>query len=147
MSQIRPFEETRFILEQRRGPELTDELAPRLKTNEERLRQLRDNWDSIRSRALELEEARHVLMETDVFFRQAAANPSALTDDGGRSSFDESNAPLLENALESGGGDARDLGSMHLEFVSGTIDRERMGTFERVLWRVLRGNLYMNYAE
>lgn len=32
-------------------------------------------------------------------------------------------------------------------FVSGTIDRERMGTFERVLWRVLRGNLYMNYAE
>ena len=32
-------------------------------------------------------------------------------------------------------------------FVSGTIDRARMGTFERVLWRVLRGNLYMNYAE
>lgn len=37
--------------------------------------------------------------------------------------------------------------SICLRFVSGTIDRARMGTFERVLWRVLRGNLYMNYAE
>lgn len=148
---IRPFEDTRFILEQRRGPELVDELDPRLKTTEERLRQLRENWDSIRQRALELEEARAVLTETDVFFKQAQANPnssSALTDDGNnRSSFDEADAPLLENALESGGQDGRDLGGMHLEFVSGTIDRERMGTFERVLWRVLRGNLYMNYAE
>lgn len=34
-----------------------------------------------------------------------------------------------------------------LRFVAGTIDRTRMATFERILWRVLRGNLYMNYAE
>lgn len=32
-------------------------------------------------------------------------------------------------------------------FVSGTIDRTRVQTFERVLWRVLRGNLYMNHAD
>lgn len=117
---MRPFEDTRFILEQRRGPELVDELDPRLKTTEERLRQLRENWDSIRQRALELEEARAVLTETDVFFKQAQANPSssALTDDSNnRSSFDEADAPLLENALESGGQDGRDLGAMHLEYV------------------------------
>lgn len=115
-NQIRPFEETRFILNQRSGPELVDELEPRLKQNEDRLRQLRENWDNIRGRALELEEARAVLMETDVFFRQAAANPSAIMDDGNRGSFDESNAPLLENALESGLGDQSALsGAMHLE--------------------------------
>lgn len=55
-------------------------------------------------------------METDVFFRQAAANPSAIMDDGQRGSFDESNAPLLENTLESGLGDQSALsGTMHLE--------------------------------
>jgi hypothetical protein len=55
-------------------------------------------------------------METDVFFRQAAANPSALMDDGNRSSFDEPTAPLLENTLESGLGDSSGLGvAMHLE--------------------------------
>lgn len=114
--QIRPFDETRFILNQRSGPELVDELEPRLKQNEDRLRQLRENWDNIRGRALELEEARAVLMETDVFFRQAAANPSAIMDDGNRGIFDESNAPLLENSLEAGLGDQSALsGTMHLE--------------------------------
>ena len=38
------------------------------------------------------------------------------------------------------------MGGFDLEFVSGTIDRNRMPTFERILWRVLRGNLYMNYS-
>jgi V-type H+-transporting ATPase subunit a len=32
-------------------------------------------------------------------------------------------------------------------FVAGTIDRARMATFERVLWRVLRGNMYLNQVD
>lgn len=31
--------------------------------------------------------------------------------------------------------------------MAGTIDRVRVPTFERVLWRVLRGNLYMNHTD
>jgi len=32
-------------------------------------------------------------------------------------------------------------------FIAGVVDRTRLPTFERVLWRVLRGNLYMNYTD
>ena len=114
-TQIRPFEETRFILSQRAGPELLDELDPRLKQNEDRLRQLRENWDSIRFRALELDEARHVLLETGVFFKHAESNVSAIMDDAGRNSFDEGTAPLLENAMEQGVGDNSGFQGMDLE--------------------------------
>lgn len=33
-----------------------------------------------------------------------------------------------------------------MDFVAGTIERSRMPVFERILWRILRGNLYMNYS-
>jgi V-type H+-transporting ATPase subunit a len=82
-----------------------------------------------------------------------------------RSSFDESSAPLLqhddrENQFSSASIQF-DLELVYdiapllfiaylficLRFVAGTIDRARIPTFERVLWRVLRGNLYMNHTD
>jgi len=35
----------------------------------------------------------------------------------------------------------------YLRFIAGVIDRTRLPTFERVLWRILRGNLYMNHTD
>lgn len=34
-----------------------------------------------------------------------------------------------------------------LRFVAGVINRERIPTFERMLWRVCRGNVFLRQAE
>ncbi|GAA5968109.1 hypothetical protein JCM11641_003734 [Rhodosporidiobolus odoratus] len=139
---LRPYEETYPLLAGRSGPQALDELDSRLSESEQRVAAMNNSYENLEKRALELEEARQVLRETDTFFSEARSRGGEI-----RNSFEEQDQPLLGDvegnvaAAESG------YGGFELEFVAGTIDRARMGTFERVLWRVLRGNLYMNTAE
>ncbi|KZV99162.1 V0/A0 complex, 116-kDa subunit of ATPase [Exidia glandulosa HHB12029] len=118
-----------------------DELDVKLAEHEDRLNQMNDSYKTLSERTREMEEAKHVLLETDVFFNQAAGQHHEI-----RQSFDDQAAPLLahddrENLASSATVD------LDLEFVAGTIDRARLPTFERILWRVLRGNLYMNHTD
>lgn len=117
-----------------------DELDVTLAEHETRLVQMNDSYKTLSERTRELVEARHVLRETAVFFEKAEIQQTDI-----RTSFDDSSAPLLQH-------DDREQQysstvQFDLEFVAGTIDRTRISTFERVLWRVLRGNLYMNHTD
>ncbi|KAK1925324.1 V-type ATPase, V0 complex, 116kDa subunit family [Papiliotrema laurentii] len=122
-----------------------DELEDKLKEHERRLAEMNRSWEELGKRKGELEEKRWVLRETAGFFNEAEHRHTEI-----RTSFDDGDgtAPLLEHAAEYGNlpGETG-LSGFDLEFVSGTIERSRMPTFERILWRVLRGNLYMNYSE
>ena len=64
----------------------------------------------------------------------------------------DDDAPLLQDVEQHGpngnaDGGARAFSVMNIGFVAGVIPRERIGSFERILWRTLRGNLYMNQSE
>lgn len=146
---IRPLESALPFLNfsdgSRRGPLQMDELSTKLRDHEARIGQMNNSYETLQKRRLELEEARHVLQETAVFFNQAGGRQEQM-----RSSTDDDHAPLLDDVEHGGNYDSGASGggaAFDLEFVAGTIERSRMATFERILWRVLRGNLYMNYAE
>lgn len=92
-----PFVNLNTSGEGRRGPQLVEDLGVRLREHENRLSQMNGSYDQLQRRLLELEEARHVLRETAVFFDQAEGRNEA-----GRNSTDDANAPLLDD-MEAGG--------------------------------------------
>lgn len=125
-----------------------DELAERSQNLEQRVASLNESYETLKKREVELTEWRWVLKEAGGFFDRAHGNVEEI-----RTSIDHNDdAPLLqdvEHQNQNGNGDAgeRSFSVMNIGFVSGVIPRERVAAFERILWRTLRGNLYMNQSE
>ncbi|RDW60495.1 H(+)-transporting V0 sector ATPase subunit a [Aspergillus mulundensis] len=126
-----------------------DELAERSESLEQRIASLNDSYETLKKREVELTEWRWVLREAGGFFDRAHTHTEEI-----RQSFDNDEAPLLRDVEQQNhrgqNGDAQGQQSfleMNIGFVSGVIPRDRIGAFERILWRTLRGNLYMNQSE
>ncbi|KKY28907.1 putative vacuolar atp synthase 98 kda subunit [Phaeomoniella chlamydospora] len=126
-----------------------DELAERAESLEHRVASLNESYETLKRREVELTEWRWVLREAGGFFDRAHGH----TEDIRRSEDVDDDAPLLADAeREEAGrinGDAQgqSFAVMNIGFVAGVIPRERLAAFERILWRTLRGNLYMNQSE
>jgi len=124
-----------------------DELADRSESLEQRIRSLNDSYETLKRRETELTEWRWVLREAGGFFDRARGQTEEI-----RQSIDSSDdAPLLRDVENANGsaeqGQHQSFSVMNIGFVAGVIPRERMAAFERILWRTLRGNLYMNQSE
>ncbi|KAF1798153.1 V-type ATPase, V0 complex, 116kDa subunit family, partial [Mucor lusitanicus] len=124
-----------------------DDLEESLKDHEGRITQMNNSYETLLHSNLQLAELRHVLKETSVFFEQAESRNQLQQSDTAHTS---ATAPLLtsNDDEEEGGSSQEETGHIdNLGYVTGVIPREKIQTFERVLWRILRGNLYMNFAE
>uniref|UniRef100_A0A8C2HTU4 V-type proton ATPase subunit a n=1 Tax=Cyprinus carpio TaxID=7962 RepID=A0A8C2HTU4_CYPCA len=99
---------------------------------ENELKEINTNQEALKKNFLELTELKHILRRTQQFFDEAHHHDPAL--------LEESSTLLDPNEV----GRAAPL---RLGFVAGVIGRERIPTFERMLWRVCRGNVFLRQAD
>ncbi|CAG8472414.1 14549_t:CDS:10, partial [Racocetra fulgida] len=125
-----------------RSPQEIDDLEGKIIEHERRITNMNNSTETLQKRYLELTEMRYVLQETRIFFDEATSRQDTI-----RNSFDEPTAPLLEQQQDIEHGESLVLHHLNLGFVTGVIARAKMQTFERILWRALRGNLYLKYVE
>ncbi|XP_077068498.1 V-type proton ATPase 116 kDa subunit a isoform X2 [Siphateles boraxobius] len=126
---------------------------------ENELKEINTNQEALKKNFLELTELKHILRRTQQFFDEierpfseflATSQPLMMMSNcPSQDQFCKMEDPsLLEessNLL-----DPKDVGRvapLRLGFVAGVIGRERIPTFERMLWRVCRGNVFLRQAD
>ncbi|KAK9704632.1 H(+)-transporting V0 sector ATPase subunit a [Basidiobolus ranarum] len=120
-----------------------DELYELLNTNEQKILQLNSSYNLLQKQYFQMIEQHLVLQETGVFFQEVQSEESNIV----RSSLDATQtSALLPTDVEAGITDPSARSSA-VGFVAGVMSRQKINTFERILWRSLRGNLYMKQSE
>ncbi|KAM4677963.1 V-type proton ATPase 116 kDa subunit a 4-like [Discoglossus pictus] len=98
------------------------------------LQEVNKNQQMLKQNFLELTELKYLLKKIEDFFQEETNLPDDYVPDD--------TACLLEFRPRQSA-----TAAVKLEFTSGVIVQERMLTFERVLWRVCKGNIYLKYSE
>ncbi|XP_013931084.1 PREDICTED: V-type proton ATPase 116 kDa subunit a isoform 2-like, partial [Thamnophis sirtalis] len=115
------------------------EIQEQLQKLEVELREVTKNKEKLRKNLLELIEYTHLLKVTQSFAQRSTELESSI-----QSTFEEfpsfDHVPLVE------------YNCMHrleakLGFISGLVHRAKVEAFEKMLWRVCRGNTIVSYSE
>nr|XP_009672454.1 PREDICTED: V-type proton ATPase 116 kDa subunit a isoform 1 isoform X4 [Struthio camelus australis] len=104
---------------------------------ENELKEINTNQEALKRNFLELTELKFILRKTQQFFDEAELHHQQMADPD----LLEESSSLLEPS-EMGRG-----APLRLGFVAGGVNRERIPMFERMLWRVCRGNVFLRQAE
>eukprot|EP01097_Dermamoeba_algensis_P008082 TRINITY_DN5250_c0_g1_i1.p1 TRINITY_DN5250_c0_g1~~TRINITY_DN5250_c0_g1_i1.p1 ORF type:complete len:795 (-),score=169.28 TRINITY_DN5250_c0_g1_i1:76-2460(-) len=119
-----------------------DDLEVHFEQLEADLRDLSSNEEKLNRNYNELIEVIHVLKKADIFFATTGIQGTLSVD---LTEEDELKTPLI-NETGRGAGPVYQK-AVQLGFVAGVIHQEKLPNFERVLWRVTRGNMFMKTDE
>jgi V-type H+-transporting ATPase subunit a len=99
------------------------------------LKDVNRNTEALKKTYSELTELRQILMKTQHFFDEVDLIQKSEAEMG-----DDTVKLLAEDGIPGYSGDK-------LGFVAGVIRRERLASFERMLWRVCRGNVFLRQTD
>ncbi|XP_008415273.1 V-type proton ATPase 116 kDa subunit a-like [Poecilia reticulata] len=99
---------------------------------ENELKEINTNQEALKKNFLELTELKHILHRTQQFFNEVGFIPFT----------DLCSVLLIKNKTKK-----IVFQCVCCRFVAGVIGRERIPTFERMLWRVCRGNVFLRQAD
>ncbi|CAF1118658.1 unnamed protein product [Adineta steineri] len=102
------------------------------------LKEINTNADALLRNFNELTELKHNLTMTQGFFDDAEMAFTPAHNRNQRDSDDDQVQLLYEYSM---------ISHNKLGFITGVVPRERMVAFERMLWRVCRGNVFLRQAE
>ncbi|ODV87412.1 hypothetical protein CANARDRAFT_26813 [[Candida] arabinofermentans NRRL YB-2248] len=140
-----------------------DDLVVVIDQYEQNIRLMDDTYNNLIERKENLIEYRAVLQGTRRFFDGKLSLELADENSGInqiRNSLDESEGLLSEetmiesgfgnnlsrNEVETTGRNELNIMGSTMNFISGTIESSKFLILQKILWRVLRGNLYINYV-
>uniref|UniRef100_A0A8D3D323 V-type proton ATPase subunit a n=1 Tax=Scophthalmus maximus TaxID=52904 RepID=A0A8D3D323_SCOMX len=111
---------------------------------ENELKEINTNQEALKKNFLELTELKHILRRTQQFFDEVGLflpHTHTHTQTHTHTHTQMCEIPCSRFIL------AIYLYAISEPFVAGVISRERIPTFERMLWRVCRGNVFLRKAE
>ncbi|KAL3967247.1 tankyrase [Sarotherodon galilaeus] len=112
---------------------------------ENELKEINTNQEALKKNFLELTELKHILHRTQQFFNEVCSGSQTLITQ--HTTVQRTQNKLQKQQRVSGGKELMGYTSPPSHFVAGVISRERIPTFERMLWRVCRGNVFLRKAE
>ncbi|XP_061411967.1 V-type proton ATPase 116 kDa subunit a 1-like [Lethenteron reissneri] len=118
-------------------PKVMIDLEVTFERLETELKEIGTNKVTLRRNFLELTELRHMLHHTEPYFASGESRDFLSGD----------TLMLIDPANANAAAAAAAAPGLKLGSVAGVINRERLPSFERMLWRVCRGNVFLRHSE
>jgi len=133
-------DETRTFSSHALKAEEMDDLESKLEKLESNLREVNKNQDKLKRNYRELLELKNILKKAQFFFDEQG--PPTFEDTSFSTDQDDDRVNLLDV-------DYQGASSINktLNFVTGVIPVEKRASFERVLWRSCRGNVFIKFDD
>lgn len=136
-------------------PHSIEELESILTDTEDRLIQLNTSFEELSQKQIEFIERKHVLTVASLFLDDLEHNQEINITDSTPAALSSTSIRTIDDIMESAAStiDSKHaasipfMSSINLGIITGMVSRQKSPILEGVLWRALRGNLYMHITE